>query len=99
MLRADSQVSGITISGNHISLNGPSRSACGIYILDVNNAVISGNTIAGGSQAIGIKGYTHSVTGAQIYGNIISGKKKDGMFTGRRSKTIAARTAFIFTFC
>ncbi len=73
VLRAESRVSGITVSGNHITLSGPSRSACGIYILDINNAVISGNTIVGGTQAIGIKGYTHSVTGAQVYGNIVSG--------------------------
>jgi Right handed beta helix region len=73
VLRAESQVSGITISGNHINLLGPSRSACGIYIMDVNNAVISGNTVVGGSQAIGIKGYTRSVTGAQVYGNTVSG--------------------------
>ena len=73
VLRAESQVSGLTISGNHITLSGPSRSACGIYILDVNNAVISGNTIVGGTQAIGIKGYTRSVTGTQVYSNTVSG--------------------------
>lgn len=73
MLRAESKVTGITISGNHITLSGPSRSACGIYILDINNAVISGNTITGGSQAIGIKGYSRSVTGVQIYSNTVSG--------------------------
>ncbi|MGI9070913.1 MAG: right-handed parallel beta-helix repeat-containing protein [Bryobacteraceae bacterium] len=76
VLRAESQVSGITVSGNHITLSGPSRSACGIYIMDVNNAVISGNIITGGSQAIGIKGYTHSVTGAQVYSNTVSGTDK-----------------------
>lgn len=73
VLRAESQVSGLTISGNHITLSGPSRSACGIYILDVNNAVVSGNVIVGGTQAIGIKGYTRSVTGAQVYSNTVSG--------------------------
>lgn len=73
VLRAESRVTGITISGNHITLTGPSRSACGIYILDINNAVVSGNVIVGGTQAIGIKGYTHSVTGAQIYNNTVSG--------------------------
>jgi hypothetical protein len=73
VLRAESKVTGITISGNHITLSGLSRSACGIYILDINNAVISGNTITGSSQAIGIKGYSRSVTGAQIYSNTVSG--------------------------
>jgi hypothetical protein len=73
VLRAESRVSGITVSGNHITLSGSSRSACGIYILDVNNPVVSGNTITGGSQAIGIKGYSHSVTGAQVYNNTVSG--------------------------
>jgi hypothetical protein len=73
VLRAESQVNGITVSGNHITLSGASRSACGIYIMDVNNPIISGNVIIGGSQAIGIKGYTHSVTGAQVYNNTVSG--------------------------
>jgi hypothetical protein len=76
VLRAESQVSGITVTGNHITLIGASRSACGIYIMDVNNAIISGNTIAGGSQAIGIKGYTRSVKGAQVYSNTVSGTDK-----------------------
>jgi Right handed beta helix region len=73
VIRAESRVSGITISGNHITVSGASRSACVLYIIDVNNAVISGNTIVGGSQAIGIKGASHSVTGAQVYGNTVSG--------------------------
>jgi hypothetical protein len=72
VLRAESQVNGITVSGNHITLTGASRSAVGIYIFDINNAIISGNTITGGSQAIGIKGYTRSVTGAQVYSNTVS---------------------------
>jgi hypothetical protein len=73
VLRAESQVSGITISGNHITLSGPSRSACVLYIIDINGAVISGNTIVGGSQAIGIKGASRSVVGAQVYSNTVSG--------------------------
>jgi hypothetical protein len=73
VLRAESKVTGLTISGNHITLIGASRSACGIYIMDINNAIVSGNTITGGSQAIGIKGYTRSVTGTQIFRNIVSG--------------------------
>ena len=73
VLRAESRVSGLTISGNHITLSGPSRSSCVLYIIDVNNAVISGNTIVGGSQAIGVKGASRSVTGTQVYSNTVSG--------------------------
>lgn len=73
VLRAESQVSGITVSGNIITINASSKSACGIYILDVDNAVISGNTVTGGSQAVGVKGYTRSLSGAEIYSNTVSG--------------------------
>jgi hypothetical protein len=78
VLRAESQVSGITISGNTFTLNYASRVSAGIYILDVDNAVISGNRLSGGSQGIGIKGYTRNVTGAQIYGNIVAGIDNSG---------------------
>ncbi len=71
VLRADTQVSGITIYGNKITLNYASRGTSGIYILDVDNANIYSNTITGGSQAIGVKGYTHSVTGASVHGNTV----------------------------
>ena len=70
-IRVQAAVSGLTISGNTITLNSASRGAAGIYILDVNNAVISGNRITGGSQAIGIKGYTRSVTGALVHNNTV----------------------------
>ncbi len=62
---------GLTVTGNTITLNSDSNSARGIYILDTNNAVVSGNRIVGGSQAIGIKAYHASVTGAQLRDNSV----------------------------
>ncbi len=62
---------GLTVTGNTITLNSASNGARGIYILDTNNAVVSGNRIVGGSQAIGIKAYHASVTGAQLHDNSI----------------------------
>ncbi len=94
VLRADTQVSGITIYGNKITLNEASRGTSGIYILDVDNANIYSNTITGGSQAIGVKGYTHSVTGASVHDNTIyntDGSEGDGEsieFTGRRDSSL-----------
>ncbi len=94
VLRADTRVNGITIYGNKITLNEASRGTSGIYILDVDNAKIYSNTITGGSQAIGVKGYTHSVTGASVHDNTIydtDGSEGDGEsieFTGRRDSSL-----------
>jgi parallel beta-helix repeat protein/putative cofactor-binding repeat protein len=70
-IRISAQVAGVTVTGNKVTFNGASKAGIGIYIFDVNNAVVSGNTVIGGSQGIGIKGYTRSVTGAQIFNNAV----------------------------
>jgi parallel beta-helix repeat protein/putative cofactor-binding repeat protein len=70
-MRISAQVSGLRITGNKITFNSASKAGIGIYIFDVNNAVVSGNTVTGGSQGIGIKGYTRSVTGAQVFNNAV----------------------------
>ncbi|MGI9070097.1 MAG: right-handed parallel beta-helix repeat-containing protein [Bryobacteraceae bacterium] len=57
-IRISAQVTGVTITGNKITFNSASKAGIGIYIFDVHNAVVSGNTVTGGSQGIGIKGYT-----------------------------------------
>ena len=64
-------VSGVKVTGNKITFNSASRGAVGIYIIDANNAVVSGNTQTGGTQGIGIKAVHRNVTGAQVYNNAI----------------------------
>jgi hypothetical protein len=59
----------VVISNNILRLNDRSRSSAGIYVIDVNNAKIFGNTVVGGSQGIGVKGYTRSVVGADVHDN------------------------------
>ncbi|MGI9070911.1 MAG: right-handed parallel beta-helix repeat-containing protein [Bryobacteraceae bacterium] len=87
-IRISAQVTGVTVTGNKITFNGASKAGIGIYIFDVNNAVVSGNAVTGGSQGIGIKGYTRSVTGAQVFNNAVyysdqSGGDGEGIeFTG-----------------
>jgi parallel beta-helix repeat protein len=82
--------SGLTVTGNTITLNAASNGAEGIYVVDTNNAVVSGNTITGGSQAIGIKAYHGSVIGAQLHDNAIyytdrtAGDGESIEFTGKQ---------------
>ncbi|MFL6353618.1 MAG: right-handed parallel beta-helix repeat-containing protein [Bryobacteraceae bacterium] len=71
VLQVVASVNGVTVSGNRITFNQASRGAAGLYIVDVNNAIVSGNTIIGGSQGIGIKGVNRSVTGARVYDNAV----------------------------
>jgi Periplasmic copper-binding protein (NosD) len=63
-----SAVESFTARGNTVVLN-DNATTNGIYILDVDNAHIFGNTIYNGTEAIGVKGYTRSVYGAEIYDN------------------------------
>jgi hypothetical protein len=70
-LQVTASVNGMKVTGNKMIFNQASRKAVGFYIMDVNNAVVSGNTVIGGSQGIGIKGVNRSVTGAQVYNNAI----------------------------
>jgi Right handed beta helix region len=70
-LAQGSPSTGLTVTGNTITLNSASNGAKAIYVCDTNNAVISGNTVIGGSQGIGIKAYHGSVTGAKLYDNSI----------------------------
>jgi parallel beta-helix repeat protein/putative cofactor-binding repeat protein len=87
-IRISAQVTGVKVTGNEVTFNAGSKAGIGIYIFDVNNAVVSGNTVVGGSQGIGIKGYTRSVTGAQVFDNAVyysdqSGGDGEGIeFTG-----------------
>jgi copper-binding protein NosD len=71
MLQVVASVDGVTVTGNKVTFNQASRKAVGFYIVDVNNAVVSGNTVTGGSQGIGIKGVNRSVVGAQVYNNAV----------------------------
>ena len=71
VLQVIASVTGVTVTGNRITLNDASRGVAGLYIVNVNNAVVAGNTVTGGSQAIGIKAVNRSVTGAQVYNNSI----------------------------
>lgn len=79
---------GVTITGNTITLNEASKSSAAIYVIDADDAIVSDNTIIGGSQAIGVKGYSKSVTGAKVFSNNIlgiDGREGDGEgieFTG-----------------
>jgi hypothetical protein len=70
-LAQGSPSTGLRVTGNRMTLNSASKGAKAIYIFDTNNAVVSGNTVIGGSQGIGIKAYHGSVTGAQLYDNSI----------------------------
>jgi parallel beta-helix repeat protein len=70
-IRISAQVTGVTVAGNKVTFNSASNVGIGIYIFDVNNAVVSGNSVTGGSQGIGIKGYTRSVTGARVFNNAV----------------------------
>ena len=69
IVRVNAVVEHVVISNNVLRLNDNSRSSAGIYVFDANNVTIFGNTIAGGSQPIGVKGYTRSVFGADVHGN------------------------------
>ncbi len=70
-LRFVAKVDGIKVTNNKVTLNEASKSVIGLYVIDVDNAVISGNTIKGGSQGIGVKAIDRSVTGAQVYNNSV----------------------------
>jgi hypothetical protein len=71
VLQVVAAVNGVKVTGNKITFNQASRKAVGFYIVDADNAVVSGNTVMGGSQGIGIKGVSRSVVGAQVYNNAI----------------------------
>ncbi|MGI8960053.1 MAG: right-handed parallel beta-helix repeat-containing protein [Bryobacteraceae bacterium] len=71
MLQIVASVNGVKVTGNRVTFNQASRGAVGFYIINVDNAVVSGNTVIGGSQGIGVKGVNRSVTGAQVYNNSI----------------------------
>jgi parallel beta-helix repeat protein len=59
----------IKIMENQITFNAASSGAIGIYVLDINNAEISGNIVHGGAEPIGVKGYHRTVTGVKIHDN------------------------------
>ena len=88
-LRVEAAVSSLTVAGNTITFNTASRGASGIYVIDVDNADIYGNTITGGAEAIGLKGYTRSITGEKVHDNkiyytdITEGDGESIEFTGR----------------
>jgi Periplasmic copper-binding protein (NosD) len=69
IVRVNAVVEHVVISNNVLRLNDNSHRSAGIYVFDANNVKIFGNTIVGGSQSIGVKGYTRSVVGADVYGN------------------------------
>ena len=77
--------------GNVLSFNSASSGSIGVYVIDLNNAEISGNIIHGGAEPIGIKGVHRSVTGANVHDNQIyapvagSGDGEAIEFTGWRS--------------
>ncbi len=79
-------------TGNTATLNQTSNASAGLYFMDSNNIVVANNTLTGGSQQIGIKGITKSVTGEQVHDNVVyypddsSGKDGEGIeFTGSTS--------------
>lgn len=65
-----SSVDSATISNNIATFSGTGHNP-GIIVLDVNNVKIFGNIIYRSIEGIGVKGYTRSVTGAQVYDNSI----------------------------
>ncbi len=65
-----SRVESATISNNRATFSGTGHNP-GIIVLDVNNVKILGNTISRSIEGIGVKGYTRSVTGAQVYDNSV----------------------------
>ncbi len=67
---AMSLVESFTATDNIATLNDNSSNN-GIIVVDVDNAVIARNTVYSGTQAIGVKGYTRTVSGIQIYGNAL----------------------------
>ncbi len=67
---ANSTVESFAAVGNTATLNDNATNN-GIITLDVDNAVIANNTIRNGTEAIGAKGNTRSVSGIQIYGNAV----------------------------
>jgi parallel beta helix pectate lyase-like protein len=69
IVRVNAVVEHVVISNNNLRLNDNSRSSAGIYVIDANNAKIFGNTVIGGSQPIGVKGYTRSTIGADVHDN------------------------------
>jgi Right handed beta helix region len=69
IVRVNAVVEHVVISNNILRLNEKSLSCAGIYVFDANNVNIFGNIISGGSQPIGVKGYTRSVAGADVYNN------------------------------
>jgi parallel beta helix pectate lyase-like protein len=69
IVRVNAVVEHVVISNNILRLNDKNHRCAGIYVIDANNVKIFGNTIVGGSQSIGVKGYTRSVFGADVYDN------------------------------
>ncbi len=67
---ARSVVESFAAIGNSAILNDNSTNN-GIIVMDVDNAVIANNTVYSGTEAIGLKGYTRSIYGGQIYGNAL----------------------------
>ncbi len=65
-----SLVESFTASNNTATLNDNSTNN-GIIVMDVDNAIIANNAISSGTQAIGIKALSRSISGGQIYGNAI----------------------------
>jgi hypothetical protein len=72
---ANSVVESFTASGNTATLNDDATNN-GIITFDIDNAVIANNTIYNGTEAIGAKAYTRSVSGIQIYGNAVYNTSK-----------------------
>ena len=61
----------VTVADNVVDLTQAARTydPAGILLFDVRNAQVSGNIIRGGTQGIGIKANTRSMTGVSVFEN------------------------------
>lgn len=103
-LHASGMLTSVKVTGNTVTFNTASRGSIGLYVVDINNAEISGNVIHGGAEPIGIKGVHRSVTGARVHDNQIyapvagSGDGEAIEFTGWRNTHYTVSGSIYHTF-